>query len=530
MAKKSKIIQIGGQTLTFSEAIKEKFHVIYLPGNYDLMADEAGERFFVEGEFNPKHNRSLFILGADALLLRSFPLQLAQFPAYQIFYDAEAEISPHQEQILEQKFAHPYRTKEDSLESLREKVWDLSIGQMGYKVKPEMVAVSEGFKGQSTKFGNSYMQLIGEFTPEFSEILHWRRHSVDFGAGDKLAFYPEDTVVKGDLELEYRIYVLEKNHYNIIKVIKGSPQQFRNQEIIVHNDTEHTVYTSIGLYAKGGQGEIQVGNIHFRKYLNDKSVMFSGATTLIDRQVRNEEVNCYFHPGDMKPPLSVYFSGYRSAEGMEGRGMMANMGGPFILLGDPRLEGGNFYLGSSEFEAQISQFIQDKLEWLGFSNQDLILSGLSMGTFGALYYAADLSPAAVIVGKPLANIGTIALNERINRPEMWGTSLDMVLHHGGSSTTANAESLDQKFWDKFSKGNYDSTTFALAYMKQDDYDHKAFSMLVEKLKSMNSKATLLYKGFIGRHNDNSPGINSWFIKQYRNVLLNKYGRDIDFRL
>ena len=153
-----------------------------------------------------------------------------------------------------------------------------------------------------------------------------------------------------------------------------------------------------------------------------------------------------------------------------------------------------------------------------------------MGTFGALYYAADLSPAAVIVGKPLANIGTIALNERINRPEMWGTSLDMVLHHGGSSTTANAESLDQKFWDKFSKGNYDSTTFALAYMKQDDYDHKAFSMLVEKLKSMNSKATLLYKGFIGRHNDNSPGINSWFIKQYRNVLLNKYGRDIDFRL
>ena len=30
----------------------------------------------------------------------------------------------------------------------------------------------------------------------------------------------------------------------------------------------------------------------------------------------------YFNPGDLKPPLAVYFSGYRSAEGFEGRGMM----------------------------------------------------------------------------------------------------------------------------------------------------------------------------------------------------------------
>ena len=31
-----------------------------------------------------------------------------------------------------------------------------------------------------------------------------------------------------------------------------------------------------------------------------------------------EEVFCYFEPGDMKPPLNVYFAGYKKREGFEG--------------------------------------------------------------------------------------------------------------------------------------------------------------------------------------------------------------------
>lgn len=97
-----------------------------------------------------------------------------------------------------------------------------------------------------------------------------------------------------------------------------------------------------------------------------------------------------------------------------------------MLIADPRLEGGNFYLGSKAFEQKIVETIQDKLKLLGFTSADLILSGLSMGTFGALYYASDLRPNSVIIGKPLANIGTIALNERVLRPNGFPTSLDML--------------------------------------------------------------------------------------------------------
>ena len=41
--------------------------------------------------------------------------------------------------------------------------------------------------------------------------------------------------------------------------------------------------------------------------------------------------------------------------------------------------------------------IQNALDFLGFKHDELILSGLSMGSFGALYYAAQLEPAAVVV-------------------------------------------------------------------------------------------------------------------------------------
>ena len=53
----------------------------------------------------------------------------------------------------------------------------------------------------------------------------------------------------------------------------------------------------------------------------------------------------------------MYFSGYRP-EGFEGYFMMNKMNAPFILIGDPRLEGGSFYLGSETFEQGIINVIQ----------------------------------------------------------------------------------------------------------------------------------------------------------------------------
>ena len=115
----------------------------------------------------------------------------------------------------------------------------------------------------------------------------------------------------------------------------------------------------------------------------------------------------------------MYFSGYRTAEGFEGFFMMNRLNAPFILISDPRIEGGPLFR-SEDYENGIKDVIQGAL---GFTHDQLILSGLSMGSFGALYYATRLQPAAVIVGKPLINVGTIANNMKLVRPNDFGTSL-----------------------------------------------------------------------------------------------------------
>ncbi len=87
-------------------------------------------------------------------------------------------------------------------------------------------------------------------------------------------------------------------------------------------------------------------------------------------------------------------------------------------------------------------------------------------------------------GKPLTNLGSIALNERINRPTGFPTSLDMLLYNIGFVSEEASSQLNGRFWEKFKSGDYRQTTFAIAYMKQDDYDMEAFPMLFEFLKTI----------------------------------------------
>lgn len=71
-----------------------------------------------------------------------------------------------------------------------------------------------------------------------------------------------------------------------------------------------------------------------------------------------------------------------------------------------------------------------------------------MGSFGALYYAAQLEPAAVVVGKPLLNIGTIADNMKLLRPNEFGTANDVLLANTGGISTSDVQHLDSRFWEK----------------------------------------------------------------------------------
>lgn len=525
MAKKISLIHIGEREITNLEALSPSFQYNWLPSDYNFQIDEQEIALFIDGEFNKKFSRAVFILSSTAGILNYNSELLMQLPAYQILYDRNTKLSSEVEKVLTFKQAIPIETKEmaQAFQFINQQY---TVRQSGYKLPTDHIRVWPDFDGVIQKCGNSYIELEGNFPQQFRQILSWKMTNL-IKADERMAFYSELAVRSRDIEVFFKIFLVKENTSEVVHVIEVPLEKLQRKEKIVFEQPVNT-YINVSLYARGKKGKIQVSQVHIRKALADGSAMIPGGNRIVDEEHLSGEVFYYFNAGDLKPPLAIYFSGYRPAEGFEGRRMMSSMGGgPFMLIADPRLEGGNFYLGSKEFEQKIVDVILDKLKLLGFKNSDLILSGLSMGTFGALYYASDLRPNSVIIGKPLVNIGTIALNERVLRPNGFPTSLDMLYYNMGESTIGAAEKLNKKFWDKFAAGDYSNTTFAIAYMKQDDYDKEAFPQLFNVLKENRSTARVLYKGLVGRHNDNSTGINKWFLKQYRNILFNSFQRIMD---
>ena len=182
-------------------------------------------------------------------------------------------------------------------------------------------------------------------------------------------------------------------------------------------------------------------------------------------------------------------------------------------------------MGPPEYERQYVDMIHKYMEELGFTADQVVLSGLSMGTYGALYYGCDIRPHAVILGKPLASIGNVAANEKYLRPGGFPTSLDVLRYQCGSLEEDAIERLNRKFWDKFDAVDWGDSKFIISYMLEDDYDMDAYHKLLSHLKS---EGVQIYgKGIHGRHNDNTNAIVNWFVTQYRKILQEDFGREME---
>ena len=272
-----------------------------------------------------------------------------------------------------------------------------------------------------------------------------------------------------------------------------------------------------------GRGRLWLTALHKRLSRGCHGYFLPGGERYVTS--RREEAFCYFDPGDLKPPLNVYFSGYKTLQGFEGYFMVKTLGCPFLLIAEPRLEGGSFYMGSEEYEQIYVDMIRGHMEELGFTPDQVILSGLSMGTFGALYYGCDIRPHAMIVGKPLASIGNVAANEKHLRPGGFPTSLDILRFQCGGSGQESVEELNEKFWKKFEKTDWGNSKFVVAYMIEDDYDSDAYASMLSHLQSDGVQA--YGKGIHGRHNDDTTGIINWFLNQYRKILREDFNRRME---
>lgn len=388
-------------------------------------------------------------------------------------------------------------------------------GQYGAKLNIRDMKIAKPFLYRSHYDGNRWLHFDDLNLSDFTPIAHFR-YNISHDYQKLLSIWLEKRASAG-LSVQLSIRHLPNggvdhfiNHWII------SPEELSSP---IDLDLHQSGYLTVTILAKG-RGHLSIGPLHYRLSRGDFGTFLLGGERLCDHNGR--EIMTYFDPGDWQPPLNVYFSGYRPAEGFEGYFMMEKKGAPFLLIADPALEGGGFYLGSQEIEDKIKAAITSKLRLLGFSHDQLILSGLSMGTFGALYYSLELQPYAVVIGKPLTDLGTIAKGTKWGRPGEFATSLDLMQLLFGELNEQALEQANRIFWDKLETAGQSQTLLAVAYMKDDDYDSKAFTKLLEKGTSF--YARIIGKGWSGRHNDNSPAIGKWFTRQYDDLLTNDFHR------
>lgn len=389
----------------------------------------------------------------------------------------------------------------------------------GEKYEPHTFTPAPGFKGSVSWNGFSEIILEGDFGEKMSQAAFWRGN-IPVDAGQGIDFWLEYKKDPG-IEVELQIVQFAAGSVSSIQNIWKFSEKELNHEVTVEDmKKDGPVFASIN--AKG-HGKLEIIALHDRYSRHGEGDFLPGSRREVT--FNREEVFSYFDPGDMKPPLCVYFSGYKTMEGFEGYHMMRRMGVPFLLISESRLEGGAFYIGSHEYERKLVKLIEDAMNTLGFSSDQVILSGLSMGTFGAFYYGIDIRPAYIIAGKPLLSLGNMAKAERIIRPGGFPTSLDLLWKNYKGLTDNDVALLNQRFWDKFDNSDLTDRTFCIAYMIEDDYDANAYQELLSHVRARGAK--VIGKGLHGRHNDDTSGIVNWFIRQYIRILNDRYDRKQD---
>ena len=160
----------------------------------------------------------------------------------------------------------------------------------------------------------------------------------------------------------------------------------------------------------------------------------------------------------------------------------------------------------------ISKYMKE----LGFSSDQVILSGLSMGAYASMYYGCDIKPHALLLMKPLAGIGNVAANEKYARPGGYPTSLDVLRYLGGDTGEEAIKRVNDKFWNKFDSADWGKSKFIISYMIEDDFESGVYEEILSHLRS--GGVQVYGRGLHGRHGDAQAATANWFSSQFIKML------------
>ena len=511
---KIKCLQVGNSNWASQYEIPEHVEWSFLDNKTANVEIEKMKLAATKEKSMKKYNALLL---TDAQDLVEYQILLEVMDFYTILYD-ESQIEDEDLLIaLKRKQSHSI-----SLNHPDDIITDIATyfynGQYGYGIQPRNLAFSNNFCGQIIRKGEHKIVLSVDFGYEFKYLCSWRDHNwaiADIQRKTELLF---ECSMTGNVEVQLKVVEVNRYDGQVQKIYTFNQKEITKGVIYGPKLVPQNIH-NFQLYVRG-KGELKIGTLHLCHARGKYGSFILGGEHFVDEQCH--EFISYFEPGDFKPPLCVYFGGFREVEGFEGYFMMKKMKTPFMLFEDTGLVGGAFYRGTKAFQQEIVKRIQEKLAYLGFTNEQLVLSGMSMGTHASLYYAADLLPHGVIINKPLVNLNQVAENQILKAPQIFPFVLDLQTYLSDHQQLSNITVIDQEFWKHFRSADLSKTNFFIAHMLNDDYDDRIFGQLRDWL--IQSQNIVRHKGIPGRHNDNDEISVPMFLYYYHLLLSRDFNR------
>ena len=456
------------------------------------------------------------VLTDDVLESSLLSSQIQEWPAFRVIYFA-TQIAPEFQTILNERRA--FSISETTPESVSKRILtDLYGGQQGFSTRFSetqfLPTVPSGI--HFSRMGRFLASFEGDFGSEWQQIGTLQTLTTDFIANQTneiwLDYRQTGTAAAALLFIFYRDGDILKQD-----MIKGDALRRMTQ---VQAPADYDSYQIIVLGS--GKGQLTLHVVHQRRSRHGLGHLLPGGQWQLTSE--DEEVLSYFNPGTLPKPLVVNFSGARlHVDGFEMASAFNQLGVPYLLFTDARMQGGAFDVGSPAYEQTVIDIIKRAMAELNLTSQDVILTGYSMGSYPAMYYAGDIKPGALVLAKPIINLGTLTADAEFAHQYNQDWTLDVRRHLTGYVRPNDTEALNQKLWRHISTVDWSTTTVALLTMAQDNYDGDSLPELLDYLDTHH--ALLTHQVEAGYHNEKIDEMVDFMMTQLTQLRDNRLAED-----
>ncbi|CAH1854429.1 accessory Sec system protein Asp2 [Convivina intestini] len=461
-----------------------------------------------------------FKLEQDYVLLTDLTLdssllvrKIEEWPAYRFIYLAElSQISVELQQALSMRGA--FHFNEQQPQTVAQRILaDLYLGQIAFPTRfsEEQFIPTINYDWQFRRSGRFSSAFTGDFGDDWQQIGTLKTFAGDLNPNqDNLIYLDYDATGTAQVSLECVFF--HGGRLQQLQFLRGdglvnmtplkAPARYQDYQIIV--------------LAKG-KGTVDLHAVHQRRSRHGLGMFIPGGQRQLTED--NQEVLSYFNPGTKKGPMIVLFAGTRlHVEGFEMMGPLDKLGYPYLLFTDARSQGGAFDVGNAAYEALVVKIIRKAQQFLGLTSDQVIMSGYSMGSYPAIYYTPDIKPGALLLAKPILNLGTFTSSAEFPHSGVnhdW--TLDVRRQLTGRVDPEDTVALNQKLWHKLDQlSATDWPQVSMFSMDSDEYDGVSLPQLLDYLKER--RVRLNHHGEPGYHEQKIPEMIRFMIDEYERII------------